>query len=45
MALYGSNSIRNAIKLTAISLSLSACIYRMDIEQGNLLEDSAIEQV
>ena len=45
MAPYGSNSIRNAITLTAISLSLSACIYRMDIEQGNLLEDSLIEQV
>ncbi len=45
MAPYGSSSIRNAIKLTAISFSLSACIYRMDIQQGNLIEDSVIEQV
>ena len=45
MAPYGSNSIRNAITLTAISLSLSACSYRMDIQQGNLIKDSVVEQV
>ena len=45
MARYGSSSILNAINLAAVSLSLSACIYRIDIEQGNLLEDSVIEQV
>lgn len=35
------------IRLAALSLfvlGLSACVYRIDIQQGNLLEESAIEQ-
>jgi outer membrane protein assembly factor BamE len=35
---------RLRIVLMLGALSLSACIYRIDIEQGNLLEESAIEQ-
>lgn len=31
--------------LAAAGLWLSACIYRIDIQQGNLLEESVIEQV
>ena len=27
------------------SLCITACIYRIDVQQGNLLEDSDIEQV
>jgi outer membrane protein assembly factor BamE len=27
------------------ALALSACVYRMDIQQGNLLEEDTIEQV
>ena len=42
---YGYSSIRNAIKLTAVLLPLSACVYRIDIQQGNLLDESVIEQV
>ena len=42
---YGSSSLRNAIKLTAVLLPLSACVYRIDIQQGNLLDESVIEQV
>ena len=26
-------------------LSLTACVYRMDIQQGNLLEEDAVNQV
>jgi outer membrane protein assembly factor BamE len=33
------------IVLIAIALTLSGCIYRIDIQQGNLLEEDAIEQV
>jgi outer membrane protein assembly factor BamE len=28
-----------------LSLLLSACVYRIDIQQGNLLDEEAIEQV
>lgn len=31
--------------LAAAVLLLSACIYRIDIQQGNLLEESVIDQV
>ena len=30
--------------LALIALGMSACIYRIDIQQGNLLEEAAIEQ-
>ncbi len=39
--------IRRNCKLLALAflaLGTSACIYRIDIQQGNLLEESAIEQ-
>jgi outer membrane protein assembly factor BamE len=35
--------VRTAVWL--VSLLLSACVYRIDIQQGNLLEEDAIEQV
>ncbi len=31
--------------LVLAALSLSACIYRIDIQQGNLLDQSDVEQV
>lgn len=31
--------------LTLGFLSLTACVYRMDIQQGNLLEEDAVNQV
>ncbi len=31
--------------LAAAALLLSACIYRIDIQQGNLLEEEVIDQV
>ena len=37
--------LRLGIGLTVLGLSLSACIYRMDIQQGNLLEEDTINQV
>jgi len=30
--------------LALLTLGMSACIFRIDIQQGNLLEESAIEQ-
>jgi len=39
--------IKRYSKLLAVALlalGASACIYRIDIQQGNLLEESAIEQ-
>lgn len=30
--------------LGVLVMGMSACIYRIDIQQGNLLEESAIEQ-
>jgi len=35
--------VRTAVWLA--SLALSACVYRIDIQQGNLLEEDAIAQV
>lgn len=37
--------IFKASALIAAGLCLGACIYRIDIQQGNLLEESVIEQV
>ena len=31
--------------LATVLLGLSACVYRIDIQQGNLLEEDVIEQV
>jgi len=31
--------------LGLVLLALGACVYRMNIEQGNLLEEDAVEQV
>ena len=38
-------SVSKASVLVAAALCLGACIYRIDIQQGNLLEESVIEQV
>lgn len=38
-------SVNRAIVLTLGFLSLTACVYRMDIQQGNLLEEDAVNQV
>ncbi len=32
------------LALTLLALGASACIYRIDIQQGNLLEEEAVEQ-
>lgn len=32
------------LALALFALGTSACVYRIDIQQGNLLEESAIEQ-
>ena len=42
---YLPNSVRNTVTLAAVLLLCSACVYRIDIQQGNLLEESLIEQV
>jgi outer membrane protein assembly factor BamE len=34
-----------ALLVILASLCATACIYRIDVQQGNLLEDSDIEQV
>ena len=34
-----------ALIVMLASLCVTACIYRIDIQQGNLLEDSDVEQV
>ena len=31
--------------LAAVLLAVSACVYRIDIQQGNLLEEDVIEQI
>jgi outer membrane protein assembly factor BamE len=36
--------LRSLIVMLA-SLCITACIYRIDVQQGNLLEDSDVEQV
>ena len=33
------------LAIAVVSLVASACIYRVDIQQGNLLESDAVEQV
>ena len=33
------------ISLILVALALTACVYRIDIQQGNLLDDSDIGQV
>ncbi len=37
--------ISKATLLVAMGLWLCACIYRLDIEQGNRLEESVIDQI
>ncbi len=36
---------RTGTTLIAALLACSACVYRIDIQQGNLLEEDAIDQV
>lgn len=38
-------SLAPAFVLAVICLLASACVYRMDIQQGNLLEEDAVAQV
>jgi outer membrane protein assembly factor BamE len=40
-------SLRQLVRLAtlAVALGLTACVYRIDIQQGNLLEDADIDQV
>jgi outer membrane protein assembly factor BamE len=38
------NRISQLIALSLLAFGSSACVYRIDIQQGNLLEESAIEQ-
>ena len=37
--------LRRIAVLGVMALSLGACIYKIDIQQGNLLEETAVEQV
>ena len=39
-----SKPLTKLLAVTVLALGTSACIYRIDIQQGNLLEESAIEQ-
>ena len=39
-----SRRYRKLLSVALLALGSSACIYRIDIQQGNLLEESAIEQ-
>jgi len=34
-----------AVSIVAAALALTACVYRIDIQQGNLLDDEDINQV
>jgi outer membrane protein assembly factor BamE len=36
--------LSRSLALVLLTLGASGCIYRIDIQQGNLLEESAIEQ-
>jgi outer membrane protein assembly factor BamE len=36
---------RRALLAAVLALSISSCVYRIDIQQGNLLEEEAIDQV
>ena len=40
-----SSRIRRIVAVGLLALGLNACIYRIDIQQGNLLEEDAVEQV
>jgi len=40
-----SSKLLRALALALASLVLGACIYKIDIQQGNLLKDSAIDRV
>ena len=37
------DSLRRAIALAALALTLGACVYRIDIQQGNLLEEGDVD--
>lgn len=37
------NLLRRALALAALALTLGACVYRIDIQQGNLLEEGDID--
>jgi outer membrane protein assembly factor BamE len=37
--------LARGMALAMCALSLSACVYRMNIQQGNLLEEDTIDQV
>jgi outer membrane protein assembly factor BamE len=39
------NVSRFRFSLIALLLLLGACVYRIDIQQGNLLDEEAVEQV
>lgn len=43
LAVFASRSMR--IMPAVVLLAVSACVYRIDIQQGNLLEEDVIEQV
>lgn len=46
MAIRGLSSLLRAVVLiVTASLALGGCVYRIDIQQGNLLEDDDIGQV
>ena len=36
---------RNGSTLAALSMLLCACVFRIDVQQGNLLEEDVVEQV
>ena len=38
-------SLARLLTLLIVSLCFTACVYRIDIQQGNLLEDKDIDQV
>jgi outer membrane protein assembly factor BamE len=37
------NFIRRVLALAALGLALGACVYRIDIQQGNLLEEGDVD--
>lgn len=37
--------IRNGSTLATLSMLLCACVFRIDVQQGNLLEEDVVEQV
>ena len=44
LKIYPTAALRASFALL-VSLMLAACVYRIDIQQGNLLEDSNVAQV